>query len=284
MNKLVNWLISNKKIDYNLELDFLRQCEKNGHTNILGKSRFLEILKNLKHISNNPKKILDVGGSDATAQWLSSKFPGSKVTILNISKNEINKWQDYLIKDGANFDLKSQFDLIFLGEILEHTYNPDGVIASSILSLKKNGYIIITTPNLACLYNRIFMLFGWSPVGYYPSLRYMTGNPIFKNKVGKIGVIMDHKSVFTWKGLVELLKLYNLEIITSQGYEVLKDEKEFKVPQGKYQTIGSSIRPFLNKLIPKSMRVGMMFVCQLKKNIDKKNLKKSIIEGNIWNN
>lgn len=282
MNKLVNWSNKNQKINYNLEIDFLRQCEKNGHTNILGKSRYLEILKNLNCILSNPKEILDVGGSNASARWLSAKFPGSKVTILNISKNEIGNWKNYLICDGTNFDKKNRFDLIFLGEVIEHTYNPDGMIASSILSLKKNGYIIISTPNLACLYNRIFMLFGWSPVGYYPSLRYMTGNPIFKNKVGKIGLIMDHKSVFTWKGLIELLKLYHLDILKSQGYDVLRDEKEFKVPEGKYQTLGSSIRPFLNKLTPKSQRVGMLFFCQLKSNINKKDLKKSIIKQNIW--
>jgi SAM-dependent methyltransferase len=283
IQKLITWENRYEKLDQRSETDFLDECGKNGNTSLFGYSRFLEFIKMFKLIPKEPKKILDVGGSENTARWLNSKFPKSKVTILNLSKKEIGNWNDYVICDGTDFETKEKYDLIFLGEVLEHTYNPDGMIASSLMSLKKDGHLVITTPNLASIYNRIFLLFGWSPTAYYPSLRYITGNPLFNNISNKFGNTMDHKSVFTWKGLTELLKIYQLEIIKSEGCDVMSNEKNNCQIGGNYKTVGSSIRPVINNLLPKSMRVGMLFLCCKTKETNSTQLKNAILKDNFWN-
>lgn len=281
-SKLLTWTNRNDKIDVNSEIEFLRECEKNCNISIIGRDRFLNVLRFLKNIKSSPLNILDVGGNQGTALWLSAKFPGAKVSILNTSTEEIGSWKSAIKANAENFKSKVKYDIIFIGDVLEHTYNPDGVIASCTLVLNKNGYLILSTPNLACIYNRIFLLFGWSPGGYYPSLRYMVGNPFFKNKIGEFGIIVDHKSVFTWKGLIELLSLYDLRVLKSYGFDVVSSEKDFKMPAKGYQVLNQNFRVFMSHLLHKSLKPGMMFICQSIVSPDKKKIAGGILEKNIW--
>ena len=118
------------------ELQLLKNCETNAHTDIAGKQRFLNLMPLLNKI-NTPKLILDVGGTLGTAKWLKIKFPQAKITILNNSKKEISSFPNNLIGNAENFKTERKYDLIFAGEIVEHLINTDGFIASSLLALKK---------------------------------------------------------------------------------------------------------------------------------------------------
>lgn len=281
-SKLITWDNRGDKIDLHSEIEFLKECEKNCNISISGKNRFINILRFIQNFSDYPKQILDVGGNQGTAKWFKAKFPEATITILNTSSLEIGKWKPSIKTNAENFNINLKYDLIFIGELLEHSYNPDGIIASSLLALMPDGLIIITTPNLACLYNRIFLLLGWSLGGYYPSIRYMTGNPFFKNTSGQFGIVTDHKSVFTWKGLIELLKLYDLKIIESYGYDVINGENSVVMPAKNYSVTHYNLRILLNHFIPKGMRTDMMFICQLKKNPNLKHISKGILKKNIW--
>lgn len=55
------------------------------------------------------------------------------------------------------------FDIVYAGEIIEHLYETDGFLMEVRRVLKPNGKAIITTPNIACLTNRILLLFGKYP-------------------------------------------------------------------------------------------------------------------------
>ena len=52
------------------------------------------------------------------------------------------------------------FDFVVLADVLEHLFNYDFVIKEAKRVLKKGGTIIITTPNLASLRNRIKLFMG----------------------------------------------------------------------------------------------------------------------------
>ena len=267
-------------IDVDKEWQLLEKCENHSHTGIPAKQRFLELLKVIKKIPK-PDKILDVGGTLGTARWLKVKFPKAKVTILNKSKKEISAYPFFLKGDAESFQSQEKYDLIFAGEIIEHTYNPEGLIASCLLALKRGGYLVITTPNLACLYNRVFLLFGWTPGNYSPSLRFLTGNPFFPKR-GSFGTIGDHKSVFTWKGLAELLKIYGFEIKGCWGYSY-GQTRRLKALGGQYLRLPSGqVRLFLNKIIPHKMREGMLFVCRTPSHINKKVIAKGILKKSLW--
>ena len=56
-----------------------------------------------------------------------------------------------------------QFEVVFMGELIEHLFNTTLLLSECLRILKPGGIIIITTPNLASLQDRILFLFGLSP-------------------------------------------------------------------------------------------------------------------------
>lgn len=60
------------------------------------------------------------------------------------------------------FDDKS-FNFVLAGEIIEHIFNTRPFLKEINRVLKPDGYVIITTPNLARLDDRIKLLFGKTP-------------------------------------------------------------------------------------------------------------------------
>lgn len=277
-------LSKKNNIDLNKEWQFLKECEKASHTEIAGKQRFIELLTVISNI-RKPAKILDVGGTLSTARWLKAKFPEAEISILNKSKKELSSYSQVIFQDAQSFKTKEKYDLIFALEILEHVYNPDGLIASSLMALKPKGYFIISTPNLACFYNRLFLLFGWAPGNYSPSLRYITGNPFFKhlnNKISDFGLIGDHKSVFTRKGLSELLVKYCFKILDFRGFSYSQEERILSLNNQSWIPPFAKIRLFLNKLLPSRLKEGMIFVCQAPEKLDLEQLSKMILKKDFW--
>ncbi len=55
------------------------------------------------------------------------------------------------------------FDLIICSEVIEHVYSPDALLDEMVRLLKDDGYILLTTPNLASWKNRLALLLGWQP-------------------------------------------------------------------------------------------------------------------------
>ena len=57
--------------------------------------------------------------------------------------------------------LKMQkFDVIIFSDVLEHLYDPVGIIKSYQSLLKEDGAMVVTVPNIANIFSRIALLFG----------------------------------------------------------------------------------------------------------------------------
>jgi 2-polyprenyl-3-methyl-5-hydroxy-6-metoxy-1,4-benzoquinol methylase len=131
------------------------------HSNERLKKIFLEINKEKKG------KILDLGclrgefslelkrkgwnvfGADVSSALLEAKKKGIKCIKFDCEKT---------------FPLKENFfDGVFAGEIIEHVFDTDFFISELHRILKPNGFLLISTPNTACLANRILLLFGKKP-------------------------------------------------------------------------------------------------------------------------
>lgn len=206
-------------------------------------------LSSIKVGFNEKLKILDVGGTKYTYTVISRMFAESEITTINISKSESEGCKRHIIADAQNFKLNEKFDIIFANDMIEHIVSPDAFFECSFNHLKNSGLLVITTPNIACWYNRIFLLLGYSLANYSASLKYRIGNPLLKTSPN------EHKSVFNVKGLKDLLEIYKFKIIYSKGYTYgsknhTADGKHYK------------LRKCMDSILPIGLREGMMVIAE----------------------
>jgi 2-polyprenyl-3-methyl-5-hydroxy-6-metoxy-1,4-benzoquinol methylase len=60
---------------------------------------------------------------------------------------------NYHKADAQNFVLGNEFEIIIVGEVIEHLWNIQGLFESCSLHLKAGGKLIITTPNAYSMIN-----------------------------------------------------------------------------------------------------------------------------------
>lgn len=110
-------------------------------------------------------KILDAGGYDGRYAE-DFKVGNNKVYVMDASKDAITlakkRGMEAVVADlEAKFPYKSNFfDIVHAGEVIEHLYDTDTFLHECRRVLKKNGYLIITTPNVVSLPRRFFYLIG----------------------------------------------------------------------------------------------------------------------------
>lgn len=211
-----------------------------------GKERFKIIYKWCKNLKS--KKILDVGGVEETSKFFLNLFPNAKVYTLNIRKDLKAKLK--VIGNAQLLPFKNGvFDLVFCGEIIEHLVNPINFLKEVKRVLKKNGKLIITTPNMAAWHNRILLLFGYPPSNYtaVPHTRY--GLPRFIRD--KPSILQDHTRVFTFNQLEELLIKSGFKIIDTKGINQMEFNRPFR-----------KIRIVLNYLLPKKWKEDIIIYCE----------------------
>lgn len=113
-------------------------------------------------------KILEIGCCGGEyLEFLRKK--GWKVKGIEISKKAVQRAKSKGI-DVKTYDVNKKipfkdesFDIIFAGELIEHVFDDVGFLNECHRLLKKGGGMIITTPNLLSLKNRVLMLFGFDP-------------------------------------------------------------------------------------------------------------------------
>lgn len=92
---------------------------------------------------------------------------------------------------------QEKFDFVLAGEIIEHVFDTQEFLKKIPLVLKKDGRLIITTPNLASLGRRLLLLVGKNP------LIETTAAP------GQAG----HIRYFVKRTLFDLLETSNFQIV-----------------------------------------------------------------------
>ena len=120
------------------------------------------IIRNVKKIirndRNNQGKVMDIGcGSGNIAIPLASL--SYKVLAIDcecksieyvkeqaIQKGLLEKMR-FMVGDVQKLDMKDSFDAIICSEVLEHLQDPSTVLARMKKVLKKNGVLLLTTPN-----------------------------------------------------------------------------------------------------------------------------------------
>ncbi len=162
----------------------------------------LELLKNRKG------KLLDVGaGEGALAFSLINK--GFEIRACDINPKQFKLKGVVCDKIDANLKfphLDKSFDIVTCTEVIKHTENPWNLICEIYRVLKKNGTLILTTPNVENWYSRILYFLTTKLAHFQNEKNYkITGHiePIFS---WKLKLLIENKFV------VEKIK-YNRSII-----------------------------------------------------------------------
>jgi len=117
----------------------------------------------------SPHRVLDIGCSQGN---ISSIIGRRGIQVVGMDLNIcglIDALQNNILAVKANasalFPFKdNSFDCIFAGEIVEHIMDTDFFLDETRRMLVKNGTLVITTPNLANLENRLRLLIGRYPL------------------------------------------------------------------------------------------------------------------------
>jgi len=163
------------------------------------------------------KKILDIGCGDGSFIIRFRKH--CEVFGIDISQKAI----DLAKKAGVNVhkvDISYEklpfengyFDIVYMGDIIEHLLNPDFAISEVFRVLKSNGFLVLSTPNLASWLNRLLLLLGMQP-------RYSEVSTIKSfGRLGRPGSFsVGHLRLFTYAALKEFLTYYRFKIVNVIG-------------------------------------------------------------------
>lgn len=187
-------------------------------------SRWAEILRSRLAIPYSPgRKILDVAcGAGLLGKTLSDNVCGfdlSREAIQVAQKNGINAKIGDVEKKWDYPD--EYFDIVVASHIIEHVVNPDHLILEAKRVLKKNGLLIVATPNLAAWFNRILLLIGFQPFFTEVSTVDKTLGLKLTRKFTALRSPLGHLRVFTACSLKDILSLYGFRITKTAGAEFL---------------------------------------------------------------
>lgn len=136
--------------------------EINYGINSVRKRKIFELLGDVKD-----KKILDIGCATGYLGKEIKEKGAQKVCGIDISENAINEAKKNIdeavaldIQKDELLFLENYFDAIILSEVIEHLFLPEIAVQKIRKVLKKDGFLIITTPNFLVFSNRIKMFLG----------------------------------------------------------------------------------------------------------------------------
>ncbi len=148
-------------------------------------------LRKITSLVGSNKKVLDLGCYDGTLGARLIK-KGNQVYGIEIGEKvaQIARTRGLKVKRQSftsPFKFKdSFFDVVVVGEVIEHVLDTDFFIAEIKRVLKSKGILVLTTPNVASLGRRIYLLIGKNPYfeaafGYPPEadaghIRFFTKN------------------------------------------------------------------------------------------------------------
>jgi len=153
------------------------------------------------------RTVADVGGGSGTNLYLLREFVNFEEGIL-LDINPVPFSSEFKVVKcdiGQRIPLPdNSVDLVLLIEVIEHVFNTDNLVVEIRRILKNNGLLVITTPNLSCILNRIMLFLGKQPLFTEVSAKKMFGRP--GNDV------VGHIRVFTYGSLREFLVYYRFRI------------------------------------------------------------------------
>lgn len=137
------------------------------------------------------------------------------------------------------------FDIVTAGEVIEHVYNPDHLLAEMKRILRPGGRVVLTTPNLHAWYNRVLFPAGIQPIFYETSTKstLIGAGPLAKFKAAETPV--GHIRLLHRRALVDLLESEGLRPLAIRGSIF----KRLTGPLGRVDRFFSAFPTFASDLV-----------------------------------
>ncbi len=126
-------------------------------------------------VSLEGKTLLDIGGgASETSQYISHR--GARVTLIDIDPNNVQHAREkgieatvWDVNQPLTWIQSNSIDGILLLDVIEHIWQTEVLMAELERILRPDGFILLTTPNIAHLNKRIQSLLGAPPFdeGYH---------------------------------------------------------------------------------------------------------------------
>jgi SAM-dependent methyltransferase len=127
----------------------------------LNRARANAVDDRITHLCNlaRGKRILDVGvvehclDASSSERWLHGKLceVAKKCVGVDVLTEELEQLRqrgyDVRKVDLTHAQLDETFDLIVMGEVIEHSEQPGGLLRNATMMLEEGGILVITTPN-----------------------------------------------------------------------------------------------------------------------------------------
>lgn len=186
---------------------------------------FVEEYRSFRNQAGRPLTILDIGCS-YTPQLIHHIIEGDTYYCCDYHE-EIDAETERYSKIDLNSDRLDEvfegmrFDVVFCGEVIEHLYSPDDLLAEMREILEPDGILILSTPNLAYLPNRLLLLFGISPIFLENSSERQLGRRL--KVLGQGNPTKGHIRVFTYRAIRDLLELKGFRTlrVTAVPFQVM---------------------------------------------------------------
>jgi len=170
-----------------------------------------------KYPKNNIK-ILDVGCGDGVVTDRILNRVKKKYTVYGIDllpKNKVNK---KIIYTKGFFDNKSlpykddTFDIVYANQVIEHIIHKDRFVRECRRVLKKGGYCMFATENIASIDNILSVMLGQEPISQHTSQDYCITSILSPHYMEKYThkeneYHLGHKNVSSYYGLKRLARL-----------------------------------------------------------------------------
>lgn len=156
------------------------------------------------------QSVLDVAcGRGTLLRALRNKSPDMVLAGTDIAEDSLAATRAYGIQaELANVEITlpfpdEAFDCVVFGEAIEHLIDPDAALQNISRVLKRDGLLVLTTPNLASWFNRLFLLFGIQPVFTETSTHVNLGR--LAPALGQWKPTQGHLKIFTKGALMQML-------------------------------------------------------------------------------
>jgi SAM-dependent methyltransferase len=180
---------------------------------------------------NDGASLLDLGCGDGSSTMLvAERIGASKVYGIDLDEENVMRARERGVLAYSS-DLNEKFpfedesiDVVFANQVIEHLIDVDNFVSEIYRVLKRGGYAIICTENLASWHNIFALLLGNQPYsGPQVSVKHVIGHHPLHPQMdsGKAGnPYLKHNTVMAFKALKEIFRVYGFKIekVIGSGY------------------------------------------------------------------